>query len=459
MADTPLQVASYNTNTAATSHTFDSSAPGWWPSDIQTPGGAILPSTIFATLSYDGTATDKASITDSNGRTWYKATKASDGSSVNGEIWYSHNYLGGGKPEVYIELTSSQKLSVEFAEFAGILWYADPKDTTSARIDSTNSTSRSTLAGGYRLEPYELVIGGVAWNNAGITTLSNTTSPVALRTLVAGYTQNGSSNLGAGIIYKDFTVAAAILELSVDTTANRVVCGIGGSARTTPVAVMHASFYRAGVATSAGTNTPTDEDGLADSLEGSLSVDTTFSFILMTSSSAPTGDTGGSEKTDAMFFPSAVLHGALPDGVTVTASQFVYAVVFSADDPGKTYALYAYVDKTDPNGAALDNGDYGRPTSVQYTVGAGTIPSAGKNTLTLTPSHVNLTGRTSIRMTLQADELNAVYLELGQVEYASNRYKAFILLTLNYPAAAIVRPRRLARLTNAPRLAVQRVRR
>ena len=182
---------------AATSHVLTPD------SAIRSSGGSIGPSCLVIMASYDGaTGNQISSITDTDSNTWQRGTSASNSTSVNGEIWYAFNAVGGGTPTITVATSSSVKMKLAFAELdqvAPISPYdgsSSPLDHTQERIDTTSSTTR-TSSPASPVPPKNtgskgVRIGGVAWNDTR--TISSTSAWTGLVQL-----SGSASNLGVAI--------------------------------------------------------------------------------------------------------------------------------------------------------------------------------------------------------------------------------------------------------------------
>jgi hypothetical protein len=420
-----LQTKTYSTNTAATSHalTLDS--------NVVTPGGSTCPSALVATLSYDGASGDQcSSITDTDGNTWARGASASNSSSINGEMWYAFNVVGGGTPTITANMASSVKMSMVVVEVDQVK-PVSPLDQHLARIHTpvSNTTTRqsaaanSTKSVGMR----EVFIGGLAWNQAGFTTDGNYTGFTDTTTV-----QDGSSNIGAAITHRsaeqNITGTFAIGYFKMTPTS------------TYPAAAMSLTFFRAGVVTS------TDEDGYIDNIEGTATAYTTPgpNLVYCSSQSAPLGGTGGSERSAAYsFFPQ---YDGLPDGATIGETIILnYGTDDGYDEGAGSWGIGLYTSKSGQGSPTLTTAD-------EYVVNdhfgsLGTTPYQASAYLTVTLSKTadyNPSGYTSVMMTQEPLNQDAGptgnYVYLKETDYGG--YPMWLELAITYPAAATSTPLR-----------------
>lgn len=409
-----LQSKTYSTNSAATTHvlTLDSA--------VRYQNGAICPSTLVMTLSYDGVLGDQcSSITDSQGNTWQKGTSATNLATVNGEMWYAFNVKGGGPPTITVNMASSVKMTMCCVEVDQVRPVA-PLDITSARIDTTSSTARTSAATltTKRVGMLEVIIGGIAWSHVSLT-CSNGGSGFA-GTLVT--TKDAGSGIGVGMARrttdtKNITGASSIGRFTMSASG------------TSPCAVMSLSFFRDGVVTT------TAEDGFIDNIEGAVTVDNTTNpaFVYRSSTSAPLGGTGGSERSCwYAFFPDYSAN--LITGVTLGANLTLFYNVSDGFDDGFWYVIaQLHVYKNAALGSTLDAGDETPPGGTTYDLG--TDPTvAGERSVTLvTSTDFNTSGYTNCWMGFEGDTAGSVTGTYSNINTYDGNVPAYLLLSLNYP--------------------------
>lgn len=408
---------------AATSHQITPD------SAIRSQGGAIGPSTLVLMCSYDGASGNQISgITDTSGNTWQRGTSASDSTSVNGEIWYAFNVVGGSAPTITVATSSSVKMKLILAELDQVApispldGTSSPLDTTQARIDTTNSTIRTSSPTSPAPPKVQgqigVRIGGVAWNDTRtITSTSAWTGLVQLN--------GGSSNLGVAIERK----AAEVVNIAGGNS--RASFTYGTTATTNPSAVMSLTFFRDGVMTS------TDEDGIIDDIEGVVTVTTngTTDFIYRSSASAPTGGTGASQMSRYFaFFPRHYkLTGAA--GPTIGTTPDLKFVEISGDDTDTNFTFWLDTYKTGQLGSTLDSTDENVAGGKTYSNLVLNATVTGAKTISLVyADDINPTGVTAIQLRSEGDGMGtgtSNWLEVG--DYSGN-VPAYIVLYLTYPA-------------------------
>lgn len=418
------QTKTYSTNTAATSHalTLDSA--------ITPSGGSVSPSALILALSYDGSSGNQcSSVTDTQGNTWARATSASNGTGTNGELWYTYNVLGGSTPTITANMSSSVKMSMVAAEIDQVRCVT-PLDLVLSRIDTTNSTARSSASttSTKRNGMLEIVIGAIAWSHATLD----------VNTAGTGFTQltkikDGSSNIGCAIDRR----STELNNLTPNNTIGRFVMT---ASSTTPCAVMSMSFYRDGVSTS------TMEDGYIDNFETFVTVVNadTISPVYMSSTSAPNGGTGFSEKINSYGFIPTYDPYLLP-GVTIGSNMtFAYYVTYGYEDGTDTMFPYLEIYNDGTLGTTLDSSD--ETFGFGYTVALGYDPLTTLGILTLTvPTSLcySDTDHTTWAMHMEGDTLGSItstYLELLTREGNASSY---FKLDLQYPYPASSRLRTL----------------
>lgn len=443
--DNALHTAFYDTNTAATSHQV---AISW---ALAARSGLILGA------SYDGnTGAQITSITDDAGNTWScpDATKhkLSNGAGVNLEGWTCLRPVGS-PTLITVNFASSVKASIMVAEYAGMLSFglSTPYDQGSGRIltPTVNTQVRTPGNTPTRSAPAQSIIGIMGWNSALITAMINGTNYVS-----DGFARNASSNVGVAMNHYR-SVAYESEHPSRNGAIANASFRFSDAANMVPAAVMAMTFYREGVFPQ-----PDSQDGIISNIEGVVTVDTSYCFVFMSSPSAPFGGTGFSEKTDTYWSPNVAQYGALPAGVKLQDASFKPFVVDGYDD-GLSFAFVLHTSKTDVNGATLTSDDEGRPNASYGTSNyhlLGSVPTATglKDIPLVVDDEINLTGRTSIRLTMLVDEATTgTYSHPG--DHTAELLPAYIRATLVYPPPA--RSSRPLRLANSPRLTVQRLRR
>lgn len=409
-----LQSQTYSTNTAATSHQIS------LPSSVRAQGGTIGPSTLVLTASYDGTIADNiTSVTDSKGNTWQKGTSATNGAATNGEMWYAYN-VKPGNTTLTINLGSSQKLTAVVVEVDQVR-PVSPLDQTLARIDTTNSTARTSAATNTtrRNGQQEIVIGGIAWTS---TTLNCTNSGSGFTQLVA--IKDGSSFIGAAMNRRN-------ADLNNTTGSNTIGRFTMSATSTAPCATMSLSFYRDGVVTAGA------EDGWIQDLETVMTVfpTDTSGFVIMTSTSAPGGGTGSSEKDNAFFFFSDYTANLLA-GVTIDETITCKFNVVTCFDDGFGY-MQAAADfyKNNQLGNSLDTGDNFLNPDLTVYLGTGPFNLTGINTFTFSKSSgYNASGTTALKLELQGDTQGGSNGSYFEVSFWEGNVPAFLVLPLLYPA-------------------------
>ena len=226
-----LQSQTYSTNTAATSHALTLA------SAVRSKGGSIGPSTLILTLSYDGTSGDQcSSVTDTDSNTWYKGTSATNGASINGEMWYAYNVKGGGTPTITANMSSSVKMTMVCTENDQIR-PVSPLDQALSRIDTTNSTARTSAASNAtkRTGMKEVVVGGLAYSHVSLTCSAAGSGFTGLVT-----TKNGTSGIGVATDRR----SADLVNITGTNSIGRFTMSASG---TSPCAVMSLTFFRDGV--------------------------------------------------------------------------------------------------------------------------------------------------------------------------------------------------------------------
>lgn len=423
----PLQTLKYKGTTAATSHVINSgSASAWWSADIATPGGSVYPSAIKVVISYGGTAAlQVSSVTDDAGNTYSRVEDDSNGSGVNGETWLAYNVAGGVKPAITINLASSLSIVAVAAELQEVLPWANPVDTTYSRIDSTNSTLRSTLNLGVRDQRVEVITGGIAWNSNTITTITNGS---AWTTDV--YEYDSSTHLGAAIGHRtDENESRA-------GTVARCSFKVSTTSITTPVCVMSVPLKRCTVF---GCST---EDGIIDNTAGVAIVDLTYGLVQMTSALAPDPSNPSSEKTDTHWFVDPTQFGALPSGLVLGASGHTFNPYMDSgyDSGASVLSVYLYTDKTNVNGSTLDTGDWGKPTTNAHSLGT-TPMTPGAFAISIAPSEIDLTTLFTARMSAESTGLDSSY-AVPFVHGSNPNVPAYLRVVWDWPVAATSIPQR-----------------
>ncbi len=419
-----LQTKTYSTNTAATSHAvaFDNS--------IRASGGAIGPSCLIAVISYDGTSGSQvSSITDSAGDTWAVGNdgtndvRISNGSGVNGEMWYCYNATPGAH-SLTINLSSSVKASIVIGEIDQVR-PVTALDRVKGNINTTASTSRIGSNGTKGRGMLRVVIGGLAWNDASLTC---TGVPVSYQGYVG--IKDAGSNVGVGIECK----ATEAKSLASGTVVPR----FNMSAGTTPVALMSLAFYRDGVVTG------TDEDGYIDDIEGVATVTKTGTrWLYSSSTSAPYGGTGGSEKSQCFsFFPD--YSSSLLSGVTIGDTIPLYYSTQPGGDDGTGYMqAYMRVFKNGELGDTLTADDEFHGAGVVHFLGTG-LCTAGEYSVNLDKAtEYNLSGTTAYAMAFEGDTGGLVSGTWAYLNDYSGNVPDYLVLSLTYPSASSIITRTL----------------
>lgn len=339
------------TNTAASDGAAATSHQVSFLNVIRASGGRICPSCLVLVISYDGGSSDQvSSVTDSSGNTWTRGTSANDNANqVHCEIWYAQNAKGAEKPTVTVSMSSSVKAKLAVAELDQVApvspvdGSSTPLDKTTARIDTTNSTSRTSAASNStkRVGMVEVFIAAIGWNDARTISAAGAGWSTASIVQLSG----GSSNLGVGIENK-----------SAETKNINGTNGIGrftmsGAAGTVPAGVLCLAFFRDAV------STDNDQDGYHQNIEGARNVFTATSpnLVYRSSASAPTGGTGGSEYTQAFawnskFYPPAGV------GVDNVRSKY-FNVTDGFDDGAFFFNFLRYSFNDNQAGQSLDVND------------------------------------------------------------------------------------------------------
>lgn len=412
-----LQNKTYSTNTAATSHQFT------FTSAIRERGGAIGPSCLVLTASYDGAAGDQITgITDSLGNTWVKGTSATNGATTHGEMWYAAN-AAPGACTVTIALASSVKLTAVAVELDQVR-PVNPLDQHFARIDTTSSTSRSSAATNStkRAGMIEVIIAGIGWQHVTLTCSNGGAGYTG--TLVT--TKDASSGIGVGM-------ARRATETKNITGSNSIGRFTMSASTTTPCAVMTLTFFRDGVVTG------TDEDGWIDNIEGvsALYKNDTQHFLYTSSTSAPGGGTGSSEKTRSFHFFSDYSANIL-SGVTIGDTVTAYFSSGGGYDDGTGYmgcALYAWGDAS--LGSTLELADENFSGGTRHDLG--TAPTiAGEFSVQLAKStEYNTSGTTNIALTMEGDTQGGASGTQWYCNEYSGNVPAYLVLALDYPALTV----------------------
>ena len=410
-----LQSQTYSTNTASTTHQISLGRT------VRGSGGPIGPSTLIATMSYDGTTGDiVSSITDNAGNTWQKGTSASNGLTTHGEMWYAYN----AKPvntTLTITLANSQKLSAVVCEVDQIR-PVSPLDLTLARVDTTKSTARTSAATNStkRQGQLEVVIAGIGWTHV---TLNVSNAGSGFTQLVS--VKDAGSSIGAAMCRR----TTDLTNISGANSIGRFTMSATG---TSPAAVMSLSFFRDGVSMS------TSEDGYIDDIEGVSTVygTDTLAFVYMSSTSAPFGGTGGSEKSKAYgFIPN--IEPYLLAGVTINEDMiFNYSVSDGFDDGLGYVGAFLNVVSNGTFGSTLDLTDesYGGGHSIALT----TDPTiAGFHTAILSKSlDYSPSNPTTWAMSFEGDTQGGATWTYSNLITYEGSVPSFIKFDLNYPGDA-----------------------
>lgn len=125
---------------------------------------------IVGSSDNNGVLNSISGITDTLGNTYARATAATEGGFVGGEIWYATNRFDGPNT-ITITYIGSITTAVVIAEYPGLLVASSPFDVAV----SASSTAGTALASGNTAsttQNRELVVGVGASNNAPSTTLT-----------------------------------------------------------------------------------------------------------------------------------------------------------------------------------------------------------------------------------------------------------------------------------------------
>lgn len=410
---------------AATSHSITPD------SAIRSSGGAIGPSTLILMISYDGNSGNQvSSVTDTASNTWQRGTSASNSAGVNGEIWYAFN-AQSGSVTITANMASSVKAKLAFAELdqvapiSPIDGTSTPFDKSTARIDTTSSSSRTSASTNSvkQVGAVEVYVGGIAWNDTR--TISSAGSSWTGLVQLSG----SASNLGVGIERK----LAEVQNIAGSSCIARFTMSASG---TSPAAVMCLSFFRDGVITS------TDQDGMIDNVEGVEAITTNASpdFVYMSSASAPLGGTGGSEKSNGFaFFPRYYA----PAGATIGENiSHLFNVSDGFDEGSGVSYCYMYYWKDGELGSTLTSGDQHPLTATldgyDWQEGAGLPVATGWHTLSVLKTNIlNLTGVTNACLSEYTDAMGSTtnnYVNLSEYQNSSPQY---LVLSLTYPSTSV----------------------
>lgn len=411
---TSLQSKTYTSSSASTSHNFTLS------SAVTSQGGSVGPSSFVMTFTYDSASALTTSVTDSSGNTWVKAgSGVGDASTFYSEVWYAIDVIGGATPTITIGLSSSQSVVAVLAEVDQIRPIS-AYDQIIARKDVTSSSSRTSgnatsLIGGQ----IAVRMGALGWKDS---TLDVSSAGSTWGNLI--HVKDATSLLGAALEFKSAdTASTSKVQLNARFTMN--------ASSTKACSVFGISFYRDGVTTS------TAEDGWIDDIEGTPTIyNTDGSAIVYTSStSAPYGGTGGSERAVAYgFMPN--IEAYLKAGVTIGSTFTLYYNVASSYEDGNYFEIPVIDWHSDGAlGTTIDTGDEFPFYDGYYYLGA--IPSAGINTQTLTTAtDYSTTNSLSWMMSNVGDTMGSTsgsYVEIYTYEAGIPTYCVF---SLDYPVPA-----------------------
>lgn len=409
-----LQNKTYSTNTAATSHSLTLS------STTRPQGGTLGPTTLILTLSYDGAGGDQcSSVTDTSGNTWQKGTSASNGATTSGEMWYSYNIIGGATPTITANMASSVKMTMVCVEIDQVR-PVSPLDLTSARIDTTSSTARTSAAtlATKRQGMIEVIVAGIAWSSATLNCSNGGTGFAG--TLVT--TKDATSGIGVGMARR----AAETNNLTGSNSIGRFTM----SARsTTPAAVMCLSFFRDGVITS------NSDDGWIDNIEGVASVYTTDTqhFVYTSSTSAPFGGTGGSERASSYHFFPAYSSYLLP-GVTLDTTFLYYYSSGGGYDDGTNYeGITLSIFIGNELGSTLDADDEFVYPALRYYLGTAPCIAGLQSVVLNTAANLNLNGITASGMRFEGDTGGGTSGTYCYINSWEGNAPSYLVLNLIYP--------------------------
>ena len=404
------QTKTYSTNTAATSHAITLT------SAVTPSGGSVSPAALVAVISYDGASGNQiSSITDTSGNTWQRGTSQSNASSVNCEAWYAYNVVGGVTPTITINLSSSLKISAVIAEIDQVRCVS-PLDQATGRIDTTNSTARTSVSA-KRNGMIEIVVGFMGWNHATLNVSAAGTGFTQLTSI-----KDGSSNIGAALIRRT-------VDLNNLTAANTLARFTMSATSTTPCAVLSLTFYRDGVATCDA------DDGYIDNFEGFVTVENAAldAGVFKSSTSAPYGGTGGSEKTNAYaFIPSYAPY--LLSGVTIGPNTDVSYYATYAFEDGTSYMMpYISVFNDDSLGNSLDSSDETWAGGYTVVPGIGAFVTGLYTFSVPTSSAYSASHQTEIAMQMDGDTQGGFSSsQIGLLTFEGNA-TWYLRLDLQYP--------------------------
>jgi hypothetical protein len=300
-----------------------------------------------------------------------------------------------------------------------------PFDKSTDRVDTTNSSARSSAAtnGVRRVGQIECFVGWIGWNDTR--TISSAGSTWTGLVQLSG----GSSNLGIGIERK-------LAEVTNVAGGNGIARFTMSASGTQPASVACLAFFRDGVITS------NDNDGYLDNIEGVITTYTTDmsayggEFLYRSSSSAPLGGTGASNTARTYsYLPRYFKPAAATIGPTFSLSM-ISAGGF--DDASGYVGFYGYVHKTEVFGTTLDSSDDFLTGNYAIYNGVGMTVS-GLHTFSglAYADYINPTGVTTVQWTSEGDTQGTqsnVYTVLGD---HTNGTPAYIVLSLTYPSSAV----------------------
>lgn len=395
--------------------------------DFVTPdqGGSVEPPGYYAAIVTPGVSV--SSVTDSDGDTWYLPNdgtddaKASDGSNVCLELWRCDAPTQGRKKKVTFHMASACKAKMALvcqdqnAQKSTLDGSSSPVDEITARIDTTNSTGRTSASTNLtkRKIMKDCFLGVIGWNDTR--TISSAGSTWTDAKSLAG----GSSNLGIAIERK----SAEVQNIAGAQNIARFTMSASG---TSPAAVISISVHRHNI------STDNVYDGYVDNIEGTVTVyDTsTLIFVYRSSASAPNGGTGGSEYAQGFFvFPRYYA----PAGSTI-ASTFLLGMGLSDgyDDGLGDFSFYltAYKGTLTPPMDSSWNELGGSIIGISIDANNWTIQTFSGLSYS---TYINPTGNSIIRITSEGDGLGAQtgnYLDLYAYE---GNIPAWIEYNLTYP--------------------------
>jgi hypothetical protein len=393
-------------------------------------GGSGIGPTVFTMfISYNGNTGDRvSSITDSDGDTWTKATDGvrnasiSNTAGVNLEGWVCRANGAATTKIITVTLATSLSGVAACCETDQVRSAGTFVDKVWSNINTTASTSRIGTTPAKRDGQLAVCLSGLAFNDA---TMTCSGVPVSWQNYTGA--KNSTSNVGVGLAYKAQTEPTAL-------AGGQAVARYNMSVGTTPVALMSITFFRDGVAT-AGT-----EDAWLDDIELSPVVYTTDAehFIFMSSTSAPGGGTGGSEKSRSYArFPA--IDSYIKTGGTYgsTFDERCYIDGFSSWDDGTNYmTLWGKFFTTDIFGSSIETSEENESSGTNVMLAYSPIVNGTQSvTLNVSQAH-NVSGYTWSVYDMQGDTgggFSGTFIYMYEWSGNNPRYRVF---TITYPVLA-----------------------